>query len=163
MTSLLLKISRAKATKVVFVKVIDEVCPTFGHFSSACTKVNEIKPIFVCFPSHFSIIFLEVFEFLLNLTRNCEILQKLMKFCKANNISRNFSGIKLCFYSIAIYFVDFLVLLLVLSKDDCKILVLFEHIQNFEVSNLTMAKVKKVNIAVTEETLLGYRKSFICG
>jgi hypothetical protein len=37
----------------------------------------------------------------------------------------------------------------VLSKVDCKILVSFEQIQNFEVSNLAMAKVKKVNIAVT--------------
>jgi hypothetical protein len=40
-------------------------------------------------------------------------------------------------------------LLLVLLKDDCKILVSFEQIQNFEVSNLAMAKVQKFNIAVT--------------
>jgi hypothetical protein len=39
-------------------------------------------------------------------------------------------------------------LLSVLSKDGCKILVSFEQIRNFEVSNLTTAKVKKVNIAV---------------
>jgi hypothetical protein len=39
-------------------------------------------------------------------------------------------------------------LLLVLSKDDCKIWVSFEQIQNYKVSNLTMAKVKKVNITV---------------
>jgi hypothetical protein len=37
----------------------------------------------------------------------------------------------------------------VLSKFDCKISVLFRQIQNFEVSNLAMAKVKKINIAVT--------------
>jgi len=38
----------------------------------------------------------------------------------------------------------------VLSKVDCKILVSFGQIQNFEVSNLAMAKVKKVNIAVAK-------------
>jgi hypothetical protein len=43
-------------------------------------------------------------------------------------------------------------LLPVLSKDDCKISVLFEKIQNFEVSNLAMAKVKIVNIAVMADT-----------
>jgi hypothetical protein len=37
---------------------------------------------------------------------------------------------------------------MLLLKDDCKISVLFDQIQNFEVSNLAMAKVKKVNIAV---------------
>ncbi len=132
-----------------YIKVMEEVCPTFGHFSVHLQKLMKLGIYLTVFPSHFNIIFLEVFVFLPNLTRNCEILQKLMKFCKANNISWNFSGIKLCFHSNAIYFVDFLVLLLVLSKDDCKILVLFEHIQNFEVSNLTMAKVKKVSITVT--------------
>jgi hypothetical protein len=40
-------------------------------------------------------------------------------------------------------------LLSVLSKDDSKILVSFEQIKNFEVLNLAMAIVKKVNIAVT--------------
>jgi hypothetical protein len=34
-----------------------------------------------------------------------------------------------------------------ISKDDCKIWVLFRLIQNFEISDLAMAKVKKVNIA----------------
>jgi len=38
---------------------------------------------------------------------------------------------------------------LVLLEDDCKILVSFGQIQNLEVSNLLMAKLKKVNIAVT--------------
>jgi hypothetical protein len=37
----------------------------------------------------------------------------------------------------------------VLSKVDCKILVLFEQNPNLEVSNLAMAKVKKVSITVT--------------
>jgi hypothetical protein len=47
-----------------------------------------------------------------------------------------------------------LVLPLVLSKDDCKISVSFEQVQNFEVSNLAMVKVKKVNIAVTYSDIL---------
>ncbi len=52
-----------------------------------------------------------------------------------------------------------LVLLSVLLKDDCKISVLFEQIQNFKILNLAMAKVKKVNIAVTYNGSLkiGYR------
>jgi hypothetical protein len=37
----------------------------------------------------------------------------------------------------------------VLSKVDCKISVLIGLIQNFEISDLVMAKVKKLNIAVT--------------
>ncbi len=39
--------------------------------------------------------------------------------------------------------------LLLLSKYDCKISVSFKQIQNFKVSHLAMAKVKKVNIEVT--------------
>jgi hypothetical protein len=42
-----------------------------------------------------------------------------------------------------------LVLLSVLPKVGCKISVSFEQIQNFKVLNLGMAKVKKLNIAVT--------------
>jgi hypothetical protein len=42
-----------------------------------------------------------------------------------------------------------LVLLSVLSKDDFKILVSFELIQNLKVLYFSMAKVKKVNITVT--------------
>jgi hypothetical protein len=34
-------------------------------------------------------------------------------------------------------------------KDDCKISVSFEQIQNFKVSHFLMAKVQKVTIAVT--------------
>jgi hypothetical protein len=42
-----------------------------------------------------------------------------------------------------------LVLLSVLLKVDFKTSVSFQQIQNFEVSSLAMAKVKKVNITVT--------------
>ncbi len=48
----------------------------------------------------------------------------------------------------------------VLSKDDCKISVSFEHIQNFKVLDFLMAKVKKVNIAVT---YYWYGKSCLMG
>jgi hypothetical protein len=48
----------------------------------------------------------------------------------------------------------------VLSKDDCKISASFKQIQNFDVSNLAMAKVKKVNIAVTY-LLVAAAKTFI--
>jgi hypothetical protein len=34
-------------------------------------------------------------------------------------------------------------IIVIIGKDDCKISVSFEQIQNFEVSNLAMAKVKK--------------------
>jgi hypothetical protein len=57
-----------------------------------------------------------------------------------------FLGIRLCFRSVSMYFVDSL---LVLSKVDLKISASFRLIQNFEISDLAMAKVKKVNIAVT--------------
>jgi hypothetical protein len=43
--------------------------------------------------------------------------------------------------------------LLVLFKVDRKMLVLFRLIQNFEISDLVMAKVKKVNITVTWQIL----------
>ncbi len=42
----------------------------------------------------------------------------------------------------------------VLSKVDSKISVSFGQIRNFEVLNLAMAKVKKVNIAVTRPSVL---------
>jgi hypothetical protein len=57
-----------------------------------------------------------------------------------------FLGIMLCFRSVSMYFVDSL---LVLSKVDHKISASFRLIRNFEISDLAMAKVKKVNIAVT--------------
>jgi hypothetical protein len=38
---------------------------------------------------------------------------------------------------------------MVLSKVDCKILVLFRLIQNFQISDLAMVKVKKVDITFT--------------
>ncbi len=73
-----------------------------------------------------------------------------MRFHKTNKISQNFSGITIDFCEIAKSFVDFRSLSLSLpSKDDCKILVTFEQIQNFKILHFLMAKVIKVNIAVT--------------
>jgi hypothetical protein len=60
-----------------------------------------------------------------------------------------FSGITWGFCEVAKYLGWLSVLLLVLSKDDSKILFLFLQIQNFEVLNLEMAKGQKVNIPVT--------------
>jgi hypothetical protein len=50
----------------------------------------------------------------------------------------------------SMYIVDLLPSLTVLSKVDRKILVLFGLIRNFKIWDLAMAKVKKVNIAVTK-------------
>ncbi len=69
-----------------------------------------------------------------------------MRVQETNDISQNFSGMTLCYREVSKYFIDFQ---LVLSKDDSKVLVSFIQIRNFEVSNLGMAKVQKVNIAVT--------------
>jgi hypothetical protein len=72
-----------------------------------------------------------------------------MRFHETNDISWNFSGVTLGFHEIFEVLCRLSVLLSVLSKDDCKILASFEQIQNFKVSHFSMAKVKKVNIAVT--------------
>ncbi len=81
--------------------------------------------------------------------RNCEIFQKLMRFHKTNDISQNFSGIILCFCSVAMYFVDFQFSFRYFQKMTAKFHISFEQIRNFKVSNLVMAKVEKVNMAVT--------------
>jgi hypothetical protein len=54
---------------------------------------------------------------------------------------------------------------LVLSKDDCKnsVSVSFKQIQNFEVLNLAMVKVKKVNIAVTYCAYFGCKQCYCTG
>jgi hypothetical protein len=70
--------------------------------------------------------------------RKHEILLELMIFHETNKISQNFLGIILCWLLLSIS---------VLLKVERKISVLFRLILNFKVSNLAMAKVKKVNIA----------------
>jgi hypothetical protein len=45
-----------------------------------------------------------------------------------------------CFIEV---YIDNQWIIVIVWKDDCKISVSFEQIQNFEVSNLAMAKVKK--------------------
>jgi hypothetical protein len=73
----------------------------------------------------------------------------LIIFHETNDISQNFSGITLGFCEVSKYFVDFLFHSWYFQKMTPKFLVLFVPIQNFEVSNLAMAKVQKVNIVVT--------------
>jgi hypothetical protein len=77
---------------------------------------------------------------------------------ETNNISQNCSSITLGFREVAKYFGDFLFCFQYFQKmtakfqfhlNRFKISVSFEQIQNFKVSNLAMAKVKKINIAVT--------------
>ncbi len=111
----------------------------------AWTKVNKIELNSTVFPIHFNNIFLKSLGLLHNLMRNWEILLKLMKSHKTNG------NLILCFHSVAnaMYFVDIQFCFLVLSKVDRKILVSFYQIWNFEVSNLAIVKVKKVNSAVT--------------
>jgi hypothetical protein len=54
-------------------------------------------------------------------------------------------------------------LLWVLSKDDSKILVLYVQIRNFEVSNLVMVKVQKVNFTFTySEVIEGKSAASFC-
>jgi hypothetical protein len=105
----------------------------------AWMKSNEIQPIFDHFPSLFNNIYLKSFGLSQNLTKNYEILQKFMIFFKVHEISWYntlllFSFDVLCWLSL---------LLLVLLKVGRKILVSFRLIQNFEIYDLAMAKVKK--------------------
>jgi len=67
----------------------------------------KLSQYFTAFPSYFNNIFLKSLGLLPNLTRKCEILQKLMIFHGSNDISWNFSGIIPCFHSVAMYFEDF--------------------------------------------------------
>ncbi len=86
---------------------MDELCPTFSHFSVHERKLMILSQYLTVFPSHFNNVFLKYFGLLPNLMRNCKILQKLMRFHKTNNIWWNFCGIVLCFHSFVMYFVDF--------------------------------------------------------
>jgi hypothetical protein len=128
---------------------MDKSWPTFNHFSVNEQKLTKLSQYCTVFPSRFSNIFLKSFKLLQNLMRNYEILQYLMTFHKNNDISWNSSGnnTRLSWSSKVKCWLS--VLLLVLSKDDSKISVSFIQTQNFEVSNLAMAKVQKVNIAFT--------------
>ncbi len=85
---------------------MDEVFPTFDNFSVHEQKLTELSQHWTAFPSHFNNIFLKSFRLLLDLTRNCKILQKL-RFQDSKDISCNFSGIILGFCSVAMYFVNF--------------------------------------------------------
>jgi hypothetical protein len=77
------------------------------------------------------------------------ILQYLTRFQETNKISRNFSGITIDFREIAKSFFDFRFRFCYLQKMTVKFRCLSELIQNFKVLHFLMAKVIKVNIAVT--------------
>ncbi len=72
-----------------------------------------------------------------------------MRFHKTNDISQNFSGKTLEFCEILKYFVDFQFRFQYFQKMTAKFQLLLKQIWNFKVSHFSMAKVKKVNIAVT--------------
>ncbi len=127
-----------------FVRVTEKVCQTLGHFSWNEQKLMKLSRYLTVFPSIFSNTYLKSFGLLQNLMRNYKILLTLMKFHESNKISQNFIVILLCFHLVLMYFIDFCFRFQCFQK-----LVLLEQIQNLKVLNLSMAKVKKVNIAVT--------------
>jgi len=70
-----------------------------------------------------------------------------MRFHKTNNISQNFSGITFDFREILKYFVDFC--LQFFQKMTAKFQFLLNRFEISKFSDFLMAKVKKVNIAIT--------------
>ncbi len=65
-----------------FIKVMDEICKTFGHFSEHEWKLTKWSWYLTVFPSDFKNIFLKSFGLLPTLTRDYELLQWLMRFHK---------------------------------------------------------------------------------
>jgi hypothetical protein len=86
---------------------MDIICPIFGQLSVHEWKLMTLSQYLTVFPSHFNNILLKSFRLLPNLMINCDILQKLTRFHKTNNISWHFRVILLCFCSVWMYFVDF--------------------------------------------------------
>jgi hypothetical protein len=77
-----------------------------------------------------------------------------MRFHETNDISRIFSGKTLGFCEVAKYFVDFQFRFRYFQKMTGKFQFHSNRFEIFEVSNLAMAKVKKVNIAVTHKRFI---------
>ncbi len=73
----------------------------------AIFQLTKLRQYLTAFPSHFNNIFLKYFRLFQNLSRNCMILQQLMRFHETNHISQNFSGITLDFCEVSKYFADF--------------------------------------------------------
>ncbi len=126
-----------------FVSVLDKVCPTFILFLWHEQKLTKFNWNLTVFPSHFNNIYLKSFGLLQNLTINYEKLWDFMKDYKCL-----WYYMKLIKFSQSQYFAFIqlqctLLTFALISKVDCKILVLFGLIQNYKVSNLTMAKAKK--------------------
>jgi hypothetical protein len=72
-----------------------------------------------------------------------------MRFHETNDISQNFSGITLGFHDISKHFADFQFRFQYFQKMTAKFQFHSNRFENFKVSHFSMAKVKKVNIAVT--------------
>ncbi len=108
-------------------------------------KLMKFSWYLTIFPGHFSNIYLQSFRLLQNLTLNYKVLWKLMIFHETNeifwyNTLLSFSFDVLCWLSLS---------LLVLLKVDHKIFISFGLIQNLDILDLAMVKVKKGNIADT--------------
>ncbi len=116
--------------------------PNFCPFSWHKWNLMKFSWYLTIFPKSFNNISLKSFGLLQNLTRNYEILQKLMRFHETNESSQNFLDIILCFHWVEMYLAAFTFHDL---KVDCKISVSFRMLWNFKVLNLAMVKVKKVN------------------
>ncbi len=124
-------------------EIPDKVCPTFGLFSWHEQKLMKFSWYSTTFPSHFNNIYLKSFRLSQNLTRNYKILQILTKFHETNKTSWIFLGIRLCFCSFEMYFVDFCFCFRCFRKLSAKFLFCSDLLKIFKVSNLAMAKVKK--------------------
>ncbi len=124
----------------------------FVHFQWHEQKSTIFCQHWTVFSSHFNNIYLKYFRLLQNLMRNYEILQKFTKVNEHLRYStrvKKFSGENNSLSFICDVICCLSLLLLVISKFDHIILVLLRQFQNFELSNLPIVKVKKVNIADT--------------
>ncbi len=102
------------------------------------------------FPSHFNNIFLKSLWLLQTLTRNCMILQLLMRFDETNNIAWNFSGITLGFHGASKYFIDFIWFRFrYFQKMTAKFRFLLNRFEISKFHTFRGRKLKKVNITVT--------------
>ncbi len=103
----------------IFIKFCKIVFPTFVYFHKSYRHSANIRQHLTVFPSYFNNIFLKYFRFLQNLTRNYEILWKVLKvyeslrkFTKAMLFHDIFSVQLLTFvpfHSIAMYYWHFII------------------------------------------------------
>jgi hypothetical protein len=142
-----------------FAKFCDIVCPNFCLFSMAWMTVIEIKPILDNIRQFFQVILmiftlnnLGFYTIYWEIMRFYKSLRKSMKVNESYNIPQNFLGkiIHFCSLSFICNVLCWLsLLLLVISKYDCRISVLLRKFQNFELLNLFIVKDKTFNIPDT--------------